>query len=53
METNQPNVQIEKDGERTQLERSYDTRAKRYAEVFLIHGDLTEDLKGEVYNTGG
>jgi hypothetical protein len=53
METNQPNVPIENDGERTELERFDDLRATRYAEVFLIHGDPAEDLKGEVYSTIG
>jgi hypothetical protein len=53
METNHPNVLIENDGERTELERFDDVRATRYAEVFLIHGDPPENLQGEIYNTTG
>jgi hypothetical protein len=53
MEPNQPNVPIAADGERAELQRFDGVRATRYAEVFLIHGDPTEDLKNEVYNTLG
>ena len=53
MDPNQPIVPMENDGERAELKRFDDTRTKRYAEVFLIHGDPTGDLKGETYNTFG